>query len=371
MKNTDIALIHRAFPDLTENIMREIARIKPIAPSGGKPLLPWAITVSAIAVVFLMLGVGNQYFAHFQRPYSFDATSEMTVDIIEAPLVLNLASKPDVRTQLGNANASDKSNVSNQQSDDVSALVAEAETEKPMKNYQKWALPKAAKARLGKGSIRAIQFSPDGTHLAVSSNIGVWLYDVQTGKEQSLFAGICGALAFSPDGRFLAHGGGDFYSSIGNSRWARRVELLEVATGRKVPFPDMPPAAAALGFSEDGQTLISLGKSRETISRLDVETGKRTENKLGERPGYTHLETYALMPDKLAIGMDNGNVELWDTTTGKKLSTIRENIFHRPSQRYHGISIFTGWNHTCKWKFRWYHPILEHRDKASAIYPYR
>ena len=310
-------------PHLTENIMREIARIKPIAPSGGKPLVPWAIAVSAVAVVFLMLGVGNQYATRFQRPYSFDATSEMTVDIVEAPLVLNLTSKPAVRIHLGNANASDKSHASNMRPDDVPALVAEAQTEESTKNYQKWALPKAAKARLGKGSIGTIQFSPDGALLAVSSDIGAWLYDVRTGKEQSLLAGICGALAFSPDGRFLVHGGGDFYSSFGNSRWAKGVGVWEMATGKEVLFPDMPPAAA-LRFSEDGKTLVSLDKSRETISRLDVETGKRTENKLGKRPGYIHLETYALVPDKLAIGMDNGKIELWNTTTGKKLSTIRE-----------------------------------------------
>ena len=317
-------------PHLTENIMREIARIKPIAPSGGKPLVPWAIAVSAITVVFLMLGVGNQYFARFQRPYSFDATSEMTVDIIEAPVVLNLTSKPDVRTQLGNTEASDKNHASKQQSDDVSALVADAQMEKSVKNYQKWALPKAAKARLGKGSIRAIQFSPDGTQLAVSSNIGVWLYDVQTGKEISLFTGICGAVVFSPDGRFLAHGGGDFYSSYGTSRWANDVELWEIATGRKVQLSDAPPAAAALRFSDDGKVLTSLSKSRDTINRLDIETGKRTEKKLGERPGSVHLETYALTKNKIAIGMDNGNVELWDTMTGKKLSTIRENVEKLP-----------------------------------------
>ena len=317
-------------PHLTENIMREIARIKPIGTSGNKPFIPWAIAVSTIAVVLLMLGVGNQHFARFQRPYSFDASSEMTVDIIEAPLVLNLALKPDVRMQLGNTEASDKNNVSNRQSDDVSALVADAQTEESVKNYQKWALPKAAKARLGKGSIRGIQFSPDGTQLAVSSNIGVWLYDVQTGKEISLFTGICGAVVFSPDGRFLAHGGGDFYSSLGTSRWANNVELWEIATGRKVQLSDAPPAAAALRFSEDGRTLISLGKSRVLISRLDVKTGRRTENKLGERQGRIHLETYALVPDKVAIGMDNGNIELWDTTTGKKLSTIRENVEKLP-----------------------------------------
>ena len=92
-------------PNLTENIMREISRMKPTPPSGGKPLVPWGtIAVSTLAVVFLMLGVGNQYFSRFQKPYSFDATSEMTVELIEAPIVLNLESEPDVRTQLGNVN---------------------------------------------------------------------------------------------------------------------------------------------------------------------------------------------------------------------------------------------------------------------------
>ena len=88
-------------PNLTENIMREVSRLKPIAPSGSKPLVPWAISVSTIAVIFLILGVGTEYLSRFQKPYSFDATSEMTIDIIEALVVLDIESKPDVRTQLG------------------------------------------------------------------------------------------------------------------------------------------------------------------------------------------------------------------------------------------------------------------------------
>ena len=104
-------------PNLTENIMREVSHLKPIAPSGGKPLVPWAIGVSTLAVVFLMLGVGNRYLSRFQKPYSFDAASEMTVELIEAPIVLNLESKPDVRTQLGNANALKSNDGLNQQPD--------------------------------------------------------------------------------------------------------------------------------------------------------------------------------------------------------------------------------------------------------------
>lgn len=42
-------------------------------------------------------------------------------------------------------------------------------------------LPEGAIARLGKGGIVAMQFSPDGTRLAVGTEIGVWIYDVNTG----------------------------------------------------------------------------------------------------------------------------------------------------------------------------------------------
>ena len=104
-------------PNLTENIMQEISHLKPTAPSGGKPLVPWAVAASTVAVVLLMLGIGSQHLSRFQKPYSFDATSEMTVDLIEAPIVLNLEADPDVRTQHGNINALNSSNGLNQQPD--------------------------------------------------------------------------------------------------------------------------------------------------------------------------------------------------------------------------------------------------------------
>ena len=88
--------------NLTQNIMREIPHIKPLSPTGGKqPIVPWAIATSTIILVVMMLGASNQFLAHFQRPYSFDATSEMMVELIEAPIVINLPLKPDVRNQVG------------------------------------------------------------------------------------------------------------------------------------------------------------------------------------------------------------------------------------------------------------------------------
>ncbi len=71
-------------------------------------------------------------------------------------------------------------------------------------------LPDGAIARLGKGGINIMRFSPDGTRLAVGTDVGLWLYDVPDGKATALFTDHSKkvyALAFSDDGRILASGG--------------------------------------------------------------------------------------------------------------------------------------------------------------------
>ena len=85
--------------NLIDNIMNEIPHIKPDSPTSGKPFIPLTIALSTVVLVMAMLGIGNQLLSHFQQPYNFDAKSEMTVEIIDAPIVLDIASKPNVRTQ--------------------------------------------------------------------------------------------------------------------------------------------------------------------------------------------------------------------------------------------------------------------------------
>ena len=52
-----------------------------------------------------------------------------------------------------------------------------------------WGLPEGAKARIGKGWVSDIQYSPDGTRLAIASSIGVWLYDTETHQALTLLTG--------------------------------------------------------------------------------------------------------------------------------------------------------------------------------------
>ena len=53
-------------------------------------------------------------------------------------------------------------------------------------DYTHLGLPDGAIARLGKGELGQIHFSPDGSVLAVSSSVGIWFHNPQTGKELSL-----------------------------------------------------------------------------------------------------------------------------------------------------------------------------------------
>ena len=87
--------------NLTEKIMQEISRIQPITPPSGKPFVPWALAASTLVLVLMAFGASSQYLTRFQQPYDFAAPSEMTVELIDTPIVLDLASKPDVRTQVG------------------------------------------------------------------------------------------------------------------------------------------------------------------------------------------------------------------------------------------------------------------------------
>ena len=88
---------------LIESVMQQVADLKPTPPPVGKPLLPWAAFGTAAIVVMLLLGVSNQYITRFQKPYSFEAQSEPTIEIIDALIVLDVDSKPAVRSQVGRA----------------------------------------------------------------------------------------------------------------------------------------------------------------------------------------------------------------------------------------------------------------------------
>ena len=90
-------------------------------------------------------------------------------------------------------------------------------------DYTKWNLPEGAKARLGKGAVLDIAYSPDGASIAVATTIGIWLYDAQTYQELDILIGHTSwveSVVFSPDGQTLASGS-----------WDKTLSLWDVETG--------------------------------------------------------------------------------------------------------------------------------------------
>ena len=59
--------------------MQEVADLKPTPDPPKSPLLPWAALGTAAIFIALLLAGSNQYLTRFQKPYSFEATSEPTV----------------------------------------------------------------------------------------------------------------------------------------------------------------------------------------------------------------------------------------------------------------------------------------------------
>ena len=86
---------------LGADVMRQVADMKPTPTPPAKPFLPWLALGTAAVLVALLLGASNRYLTRFQKPYSFEAQSEPTIEIVDAPIILDIAAKPAVRNQVG------------------------------------------------------------------------------------------------------------------------------------------------------------------------------------------------------------------------------------------------------------------------------
>ncbi len=201
-------------------------------------------------------------------------------------------------------------------------------------------LPEGAIARLGKGGINIMRFSPDGMHLAVGTTVGVWLYDVKNGNAKALFptkprhannkltkpidpdewivhtVSFVRNIAFSHDNRILAVIEADNFV----------IQLWNVDTGEQL---SMLPAtfpydkANAIAFSNDSKTLITPHHFGDII-HWDVDTGNRSLI-------LNNFSDHSI--DRLAISKDgktfvsgdpkNGEIRLWDAYTGRQLTHFK------------------------------------------------
>ena len=201
-------------------------------------------------------------------------------------------------------------------------------------------LPDGAIARLGKGGINVMRFSPDGTRLAVGSDIGVWLYDVSTGKEIPLpdkVVGQVNAVAFSHNGSILACGG--YFNPI--------IQLWDIESGNELPQLSVPVMESIIGykrddglikirsvielsFTEDDTKLIGVGHDGKFI-HWDLNSYK-IESEY-QKYSISEIKASALSQDGRTFLMGNriGEITLWDTHTGSREAIISG---HKPKFKF-------------------------------------
>ena len=182
-------------------------------------------------------------------------------------------------------------------------------------DYMRWELPEGATTRLGKGSIREIQYAPDGRTLASGSRDNtIRLWDPVTGEQEQTLAGNTNSVlsvAFSPDGRTLASGAVD-----------KTVRLWDPVTSElKRRITGHPDMVFSVAFSPDGRTLAS-GAEDATVRLWDPVTGELKRTLTGHSNVVSNV---AFSPDgqTLASGAGDGTVGLWDVVTGEQKQTLR------------------------------------------------
>lgn len=152
------------FPaDVTARIMRQVADMKPAPVPVGKPLLPWAALGTAAVLVLLIFGASHQYLTRFQKPYSFEAEAEPTIEIIDTLIVLDTPAKPAVRNQVGHDATPGKDSSTGTQAADTTTTSAASADANTFSKAQ-WTQSNAPPA----GYVRNIFAASDGNLYTVS-----------------------------------------------------------------------------------------------------------------------------------------------------------------------------------------------------------
>ncbi len=201
-----------------------------------------------------------------------------------------------------------------------------------------------------KGQVFSLAFSPtDSRLLAVGyggkfNDSQVVLWDIDAATERARLPGVTdlpgynleadasavGALAFSPDGKYLVAGFG-LPTTFPNTHFPTPLKVWEVATGRLIHrLYGHTGYCVSLDFSRDGALLASGSRDGTAIlwSTASWKATQRLQNPdldrwYAGRQGMVEVVAFAPDGKTLAMASREGTVHLWDVATAKVLQSLK------------------------------------------------
>jgi len=164
-------------------------------------------------------------------------------------------------------------------------------------------------ARIGRGSIQEVQYSPDGSLLAVGSSIGVFLYDAFTLEEKIFIedSAYLRTVSWLPDSKRIVSGNSDGEVKIWNVEDGSLLNLLSGHTD----------GVNSVSCSPDGKRIVS-GSDDKTVRIWDADNGRLLHTLKGHSDFVLGVR---FSPDgkTLASKEQWDSVLIWDAENGDYL----------------------------------------------------